>query len=40
VRARLGVALLAKDRAISGETRLDSRPHSRSERYLIYRMDH
>ena len=37
---RLGVAFLAKGRAINCETRLDSPPHSHSERYLIFRMDH
>jgi hypothetical protein len=39
-RARPRVVFLAKDRAISGETRLGSHPHRRSECDLIYRMDH
>ena len=40
VLARLGVAFLGKGAAIPGETRLDSRQHSGSERYLINRMAH
>jgi len=40
VLARLGVAFLGKDAAIPCETRLDSRQHSGSERYPIYRMAH
>ncbi len=34
------LCFLVRNTAITGETRLDSHPHSRSERYLIYRMDH
>ncbi|QOC22953.1 hypothetical protein IC757_01970 [Wenzhouxiangella sp. AB-CW3] len=40
VLARLGVAFLGKDAAIPGETRLDSRQRSGSERYLFDRMAH
>ena len=40
VRARLCVVFLGKGWAITGKTRLDSHPHSLSERYLDYRMEH
>jgi len=40
VPARLGVAFLGKGTTIPCETRLDSRRHTGSERYLISRMAH
>jgi len=40
VRARLGVAFLDKGTTLAGEPRLDSRPHSGSERYRTYRVAH